>query len=243
MCTIITLDKASFGSQAISQILADARGNDDGYALLMVDANGVFTQLRTFDVTLVLALLSTTDWERMFLHARMATQGTKALANTHGWISKGVAYMHNGILRNVDAASFDVDSQLIGHWIDEGGAQRAVDMLVTEPYANVFLINTDGGAWYSVSRSEQGTLYTDGNGNFSSNPFGAIVQPVDPYTLQNFDLPQADDDDETDYGWNGNWEHDFDRYGSLLDDADRRYLRNLDRDEKTTVTKFKRYAR
>jgi hypothetical protein len=75
----------------------------------------------------------------------------------------------------------------INHWIEQFGLDHALDYLIDEPFANVFLVDLKKQT-YIVHRSSGGSLYTDGNGNYSTNPFEAIMQPVPAYTLEQFEL-------------------------------------------------------
>jgi len=177
VCTIITVSRDAYNVEVESQIWQDARVNSDGWSLLLIDASGVATVMKTMSLDHVYAVLDYGMWARMFLHARMATQGGPVLENCHGWSQDGVFYMHNGILQNPEAWNYEVDSQLIGQWLDEGGVPNAVDELAREPYANVFLVDSLMHN-YTVARSSIGSLYTDDNGNYSSNEVGDICLPV-----------------------------------------------------------------
>ena len=191
MCTIMTMDRSSFGAAVERQIWEDSARNDDGWALLLVDRIGLSTSLRTMDLDLVLGMLRTnTRWERFFLHARMATQGRAVVENTHGWCVRGVWWMHNGVLSNHEARAHAVDSMLIGEWLKRGGVDHALTNLMTESFANVLLFDSRDGYYY-VSRSSAGTLYTDGHGNYSTHPVNDVALVVDPWTQDVHELQRA----------------------------------------------------
>lgn len=177
MCTILTVNSAFYSRGLERRILADAAGNNHGFSLLLTDENGALLALRSMDIDPIIALIRATKWERLFLHSRWATQGEVSLANTHGWQSDAVFYFHNGSLMSDDAYVYPVDSQAIGQWIVEGGIGGALEKLRDEPFANVFMVDTEAG-YYTVSRGTAGSLYTDGNGNYSTNAFDAIKVKV-----------------------------------------------------------------
>jgi hypothetical protein len=171
MCTLLTLSREIYERMpgAVNQrIISDAKSNRDGYSLVLVSKGRENSIVRTMSPDLVLSLLAVLDWDRFFLHSRMATQGAVDVVNTHGWASRnGVLFMHNGCLRNKNAAKYPVDSQLIGRWLDEGGLKVALRELKEETFANVFFIDTMNKT-YVVARSQGGTLYTDAKGNYST---------------------------------------------------------------------------
>lgn len=176
MCTLLTVSSDAYTRAVEARIKADARDNPDGFALLLVDSLGAVTITRTLDHNVVLLLLEHTAWTRMFLHSRWATQGQVTLDNAHGWAREGVFYMHNGSIQARESALFPVDSQAIGEWLC-AGVSTALSELQYEPYANVFLVDTNE-EYYAVSRSDVGTLFTDGRGNYSTNKVGAVRRAV-----------------------------------------------------------------
>jgi hypothetical protein len=126
---------------------------------------------------MVLDTLYGVDFERVWLHQRFATQGEVSLASCHGWSYRGQIVMHNGVLRDPAAQRLPVDSMAIGRWLLNGTADAK---LAAEGFANVFVVDTE--AWqYTVYRSPGGSLYTDGNGNYSTEAIpGLINLPVLP---------------------------------------------------------------
>jgi hypothetical protein len=192
MCTLLTLSADKWGRAAEARIRRDADSNPDGLSLLLIPESGEVTHLRTLRVDEVLLALRNFKWERFILHSRWATQGTVNLRNTHGWdAGQGVYYFHNGCLAHPDAGNHDVDSQLIGEWLEAGGVEHALGMLGDEGFANVILADVEGREMW-VSRSAGGSLHTDGRGNYAtaSDADLGITQDVEPgvYVLQ---LPEA----------------------------------------------------
>lgn len=178
MCSIITIDNKALNPERLERyLIQETMRNDDGMSIILQDPDGKLTSLKTFDLDTVLTLLDYSSWTRMWLHMRAATQGEVNLRNVHGWMTTdGTAVMHNGILSDKDAWDFNVDSELIVDWVEKFGVNFALDMLQTESYANVFLIEQYGD--YHVSRTKSGSLFTDGNGNFATNQVGRINKPV-----------------------------------------------------------------
>jgi len=179
MCTILTVTKDKYDDKIKAQVEADTmNGNSDGYCLVLANEFGeIVSNLRSMTLEPILAALEFSEWYRMFLHSRLATGSSDvSITNTHGWGSNQYIYMHNGFIRDRAAKNLDVDSQLIGKWL-EGGVDFCVKQMQQEPYANVFLIDTVGPEFY-VSRSKDNTLYTDGDGCYSTNKVGPINKKV-----------------------------------------------------------------
>lgn len=200
MCTLMTIHKSKWSAKAERRIERDAMLNPDGMCLMLIDDYGAHSMFRTFDVQSVLNLLNTVSWTRMFLHCRYATQGRTSLENIHGWSSQGVFYMHNGSIQSPLAGLMPVDSQAIGEWL-VSGMDHALGELRSEPYANVFLIDTNNW-YYVVNRSKYGDLYTDGQGNFSTHRFGSVRRPVRRRSQTSHLLYVTDIlSQDLDYGW------------------------------------------
>jgi hypothetical protein len=194
MCTIFTCDNKTFykNKQTMTEfrnrIWKDAQTNDDGQSLVMIYDGAVTAQLRSMDPQLIIDLIDMAEWDRIFVHSRLATQGEVALHNTHGWFAQGVYYMHNGFISAAEANLYEVDSQAIGHWLRRGGVTNALGQLRKENYANVLMIDPSEWSYY-MSRSRSGSLYTDGEGNFSTNAIGVISDKVKDCTQEIFELP------------------------------------------------------
>lgn len=180
MCSIITVNKETLSLRKLEKyLLRESTVNNDGMSLLLQSETGELTALKTFDLNTIMVLLETTDWQRMWMHMRAATQGEVTLRNTHGWMtSNGTTIMHNGILFDKDSYKFNVDSELIVDWVETCGIELTLELLLTENYANVFIIENLGD--YYVSRTKSGSLFTDGKGNFATNQIGRINQAVKP---------------------------------------------------------------
>jgi hypothetical protein len=176
------------------RIAWDATTNPDGISLLLSHFDGSVTNVRTMDLDVLVTVLDTVGWERAWLHQRFATQGAVTVQNTHGFCTAGVWYMHNGTIRNREAAGLPVDSMVLGRWIQRG---TLYENLATEDFSNVFLVSPDTNV-YTVVRSSGGTLFTDGNGNYSTREAGPINQEVTKGVYSYWiDEELAPDEDET----------------------------------------------
>lgn len=115
---------------------------------------------------------------RVFLHQRMATSWDTSLDCTHGWTDgRGRHLMHNGVIRSAPE-SLSVDSQsLMPHLA--GGARGLLKHLkaIGEVYANCFIIDSRDHS-YGVMRLNNGRLYTDRCGNYSTVAVGPINSKV-----------------------------------------------------------------
>lgn len=174
MCTMVTVDTRS--PELLAQIRADAKNNNDGWSVLVIDKHGKHSLVRTLSLALVLATVESVDFARIFVHSRFTTRGESTLQNTHGWESAGVFYFHNGTLSAPESKKYNVDSMLIGDWIKEHGFPGVFDELNKELFANALLVWPDTHRYWAF-RSTAGTLFTDDVGNFSTNKFGAIDKP------------------------------------------------------------------
>lgn len=202
MCTIYTFTP-SLRDEALLAARHDRRFNGDGASLIVVDGARVVLSIAGVWDTMVLNILRALPekrWTRAFLHLRAATGGEVTTANCHGWGDRatGTKYVqHNGwINRRTDTA---VDSQSIVEWIELGGTAEALSLLRDEAFANVFLIDEGTGVYY-VHRSLTGSLYTDGNGNFGTTPFGSVQDAVGVCTISEYDLLT------TENTWNDSWD-------------------------------------
>jgi len=184
VCTLLTVDSLTWElhrKAIIRRIARDFQQNGDGLSLLLTSQGEPTLQMRCFTPALLLPLLKLAGWDRLYLHQRFATQGSKSLASTHGWATEdGTFVMHNGCLRHPDSYEHEVDSQAILQWLKEGGHYLALEHLQSEPFANVFLVDTLNGD-YTVHRSTTGSLMTDDKGNYSTYaiPEAGIVNEVD----------------------------------------------------------------
>lgn len=203
MCTIITIDRDSYTDNTVERIQLDARYNYDGWALATIKEGEVTNIVHTMDLQMILDTLDTTEWERMFLHARAATGGSINALNTHAFRTYPFLIMHNGFI-GAAPVTMEVDSEQIGTWIEERGVYGCLMALYGESYANVFLLNVETGDYY-VHRSRMGSLYTDGNGNFSTNAVDEMRIPVKTYSQHKFRMEDWGRNDWRKYqqsGWN-----------------------------------------
>jgi len=181
MCTILTVNSKFDKQLVVDRITTDGYNNPDGFSL-MVQKGRDFSMTRSTSLDLITDLVWYSNWDRIWLHSRFATQGSVSLENTHGWNHDSTYVMHNGCLSDADTAKFPVDSQLIVDWVRLGGVPLALAKLKFETFANVFLIDSDTGE-YTVHRTGGGSLYMDGIGNYSTQPFGDITKIVPNSTV------------------------------------------------------------
>lgn len=189
MCTIMTVDKDSYTDDVFAQIKADARYNDDGWSLALISNGGVRDVIHTMSLPVIQAALDNEDWDRMFLHARAATGMSDInVLNSHGFRSYPYLIFHNGFIMNSEN-HLPVDSEQIGIWLDTLGEAGCLQKLYSEGFANVMLLNVKTGD-YLIHRSKTGTLFTDGDGNYSTNEVGYMRIPVKEYTQYKFRMPE-----------------------------------------------------
>lgn len=177
MCTILTVDYATFldnRETIIARIKSDAIRNCDGYSLVMARKEGSLS-LNSMDINTVVATIDAIDFERMWLHSRAATGMDTGVAYTHNFRTKdGLLIQHNGIVDNPD--SLPVDSMRIAQLVDMLGLDHAIDFISSsgEMFFNTFFIEPEYGS-YTVVRLSSGTLFMDGNGNYSTNPIDGLI--------------------------------------------------------------------
>lgn len=199
MCTIMTVSKDLWLSNYLdihTQLELDSRYNNDGYSMLALDSaipeNN--TRLQTMSLRVLLYALddffvNSSKDARVFLHFRAATTANVGVAYAHAFDDmNGRVFMHNGILHH--GRDYTVDSfalvfaadksaeDMLGHLLDKG-----------ETYANIFAIDTETYT-YDVVRLQTNTLYTDGHGNYSTNKFGPINQPMTRNSSQTHAMPR-----------------------------------------------------
>jgi predicted glutamine amidotransferase len=116
MCVIVLKVKgADFPSKSV--ISACMKANPDGYAAAW-NENGVLKTFRTMDDKEMLAKydeiqkLDPKETALLF-HARIATHGSKTLANCHCWTNEAgtLAFAHNGILKDIGNRGDMTDSE------------------------------------------------------------------------------------------------------------------------------------
>lgn len=167
--------------------------NDHGSSAVFIDENGEHSIIRAMDFDIILDMMViNTKWQTVVIHHRYTTQGASTLANTHMWQVGSFLYCHNGVLSHPDTINYEVDSQIIGAFLEEGNVWDAISYCQSEEYANVIIINLDDHKLW-VTRSKDNTLYTDGNGQFSTSLlFGEIDELVPKNTVLTFDLDIVD---------------------------------------------------
>ena len=178
MCTLLTVNRklitstVEIANAIVHRMREDAMVNSDGFNLILCgekDTHAMNVQLMSIDS--VLAILDSVEWTRMWLHSRMSTTDVKGVQGCHGFRTyEGWLVQHNGVITAGTATRLPVDSMVIADILATHCVEDTVAWLHTNAsYANVFLVNPDNGEWV-MSRSIQGSLYTDGLGNFSSHP-------------------------------------------------------------------------
>lgn len=187
MCTILTADNTIDRKELVDRIYNDSFSNPDGFALLMIQANGKPLFVQSLDIEPIVSLVEYSEFSRVFIHTRYATQGKSALQNCHGWNANGTYVFHNGSIYSRIAEKFTVDSEAIRYWLENYGIDETIDRLIDESFANVFLVDIENGQ-YIVHRSRTGSLFTDGNGNYSTHSFASLTIPVPQDSLEQFDI-------------------------------------------------------
>ena len=158
--------------------MTDFQHNPHGLSILLTQGGVAVAQFRAFSPAIALGIMAAMNWDRVYVHQRWSTGGSVVLENTHGWNSQhGVFVMHNGIIRSPDSFDHEVDSQAIVQWLNEGDVAYALEKLRSETFANVFMIDTRDSTYY-VHRSTGGSLFTDGAGNFSTQPVCDVSRDV-----------------------------------------------------------------
>jgi hypothetical protein len=207
MCTIMTLSREFYElnkDQVLKRIELDARGNNDGWALILLGERPSQTvQMQSLMLEPITKMIeSNSKWTRMFLHARLATTSTAGIHGCHNFSTIGTGLkkdlnfgawlvQHNGILRHPESRKYLVDSMYIAEKLRTRGLiETKKYLLEVEDYANVFLVNIQTGK-FSVTRSVTGSLHTDGLGNYSSQPITAteLIAPVGHKTSYDYDHP------------------------------------------------------
>ncbi len=180
----------------LTTIINDSVRNGDGWALVGVDSldgdNNIRFQSMKLDpiVDAMETFFKGCSKEgRVFLHSRFATTSSVGIAFNHAFDDRqGNIVMHNGVFRRgvskLEVDSFKLADMNLGESID------VLDDLLDdgETFGNIFIIDTVN-LKYSVVRLSVGSLYTDGQGNYSTNVCGPITQEVKRESEECFWLP------------------------------------------------------
>lgn len=198
MCTIITVSQDFWQSNSkaiVSRILIDAKTNSEGWCLVGIDTRTPENDIRfnSMRINLIPEMIKdffnhASNEARVFLHARAATTRNVGLSFTHGFTDRdGRIIMHNGIIGNLDYMA--VDSFNLAYNYDLSSADTLLSSLKTnkESFANIFVIDPAMGI-YQVVRMSTGSLYTDGEGNYSTHPIGSIAAPVATHSASEYYL-------------------------------------------------------
>lgn len=193
MCTILTFTKDFYyknKDDITARLLKDSISNSDGCALLTIGQDDEDTLLlKCLSVRpIITALESAMDSgaERAWLHLRFATTSFTGINGCHGFAADDYLVFHNGCMARRAADAYNVDSELIADDIKNHGIDEAISLIADhEYYVNAFIVNTTTGA-FTVIRMDSGSLYTDNEGNYSTEAFGTIATPVEPRTRTDY---------------------------------------------------------
>lgn len=183
MCTILTFDKRAYDTNPamfLGRLLVDSYINSDGFSALVLGVDETQQHFirsmnyESFERQLEV-ILDSVDWTRAWVHCRAATTGFVGINGCHGFAAERFSVFHNGVITAPGANFFAVDSELIAENLAYDGLDFTLTWLKTESFANVFIVDTETGE-YAVSRSITGKLYTDGKGNYSTNPIKGLVE-------------------------------------------------------------------
>lgn len=104
MC-IICIKKKGVKFPTMKQVENMANNNEHGFSVVVSQRNGKPKIMKTLNKAEFLDtykyILEHSNYKdtTLFIHARIATHGSKKVENCHGWRSDGVVFAHNGILR------------------------------------------------------------------------------------------------------------------------------------------------
>lgn len=192
MCTIMTIDRDFYtNNKALfdHRTKMDASINRDGFAITMLgstDKEVVTVQMMNYETAMAF-IDNNKTWKRLFLHTRAATTKTVNVFGCHNFKTVGNGkssadehwiIQHNGYISGKESAKYLVDSMYLGDMVNEMGIDKTIQTVIkTQSYSNIFFINPSTGE-YRVARCYVNSLYTDGNGNYSTKIMGSIRQPV-----------------------------------------------------------------
>lgn len=216
MCTIYTFNKQVFTEhkkEIENLITLDNRGNHDGLSLVCIDPSNNSNDLMVKSFNLGWILFAIEDFMtvcgsngRIWLHQRAATGWNVHLGTMHGFTDRsGNILMHNGILHQPSRLLYAVDSFSLIDTLPTESATLSLMALskMKETFANVFIIRPMDYT-YGVIRCSTGKLYTDGEGNYSTNPVGSIGIIVPDDTAEEFKIGVKEVNTTWDKSWNSN---------------------------------------
>lgn len=186
MCTILTTDKIT--DNILNRIAEDHQYNPHGLSVVTYDGVN-YEILKTLDLNTVLTILRSREYKRIFVHTRNATTWSRGVNATHGFIQGDYVYFHNGIFRSRGALQYPVDSMMLGDVLRmtaPDNIQKTLSAL-GETFANIMIVDTKLDK-YHVIRQSTGSLFTDNQGNYSTNPVDDINIPVPENTAEAFPL-------------------------------------------------------
>lgn len=163
MCVIaVKLKGADF--PPLQNIKACCDNNPDGFAMAWNEGD-VLKTFRTMSAEEAIAryytVSTTLDPEQtaLVLHARIATHGSKKLANCHGWTDDGnnLAFFHNGILHGIGNRDDLTDSEtFFRDWFlpalvrcGSNYAKQLANYVARSEHSRFAIITKDGGIFLS----------------------------------------------------------------------------------------------
>lgn len=186
MCTILTTNSVT--DNILNRIAEDHQYNPHGLSVVTYDGVN-YEILKTLDLNTVLTILRSREYKRIFVHTRNATTWSRGVNATHGFIQGDYIYFHNGIFRSRGALQYPVDSMMLGDVLRmtaPDNIQKTLSAL-GETFANIMIVDTKLDR-YHVIRQQSGSLFTDNQGNYSTNPVDDINIPVPENTAEAFAL-------------------------------------------------------
>ena len=194
MCVIVLKFKGTdFPSKNV--ISACMKANPDGYAAAW-NEDGVLKTFRTMDDKEMLAKYDEIQrldpkTTALVFHARIATHGSKSLANCHCWTNEAgtLAFAHNGVLGNIGNRDDMTDSEtFFRDWFlpvyekcDHRLAARIANLVAKTNNSRLVLINHEGTIVpfgnYSkdTEKGHKGTIY------FSNMNWVRFNEPMFPF--------------------------------------------------------------
>lgn len=207
MCTIYAFNRDN-KKQFVAQILSDWKSNPDGFSCLYRnDEDWSLFKSTSYEQTELFLYLVNAD--QYFAHLRMGTTRYYGITRCHGLMGGDWVIFHNGVIEHPG----DLDSKGIALLFEKFSVDTAIAAVSSERFANVIAVNPDTGE-VLVFRSITGTLYTDGNGSYSTKLIpGVITSPV-MVGVYNHDIAYSADPDE---GYDGQGflydQYDFKQWG------------------------------
>lgn len=188
MCTLMTFGRKFIreNEEAIKELLlTDDQFNPHGLSILTYAYDGACTSHSSTVGRFAYDYLEAIPYDRVWIHFRAATTKYIGLPYNHGYnCFNGWYIMHNGIIEN---PGYYVDTlAMVEDFSSKPPTHARVGAWLREPFNNTLIVHPENGEYF-VLRSQHGELHTDGKGNFSSTPIGAVSIPVPRKTVELYD--------------------------------------------------------